>query len=133
MLEENERLKFDDPKAMDSVAREKFDEIIEYLKENNKFDKIDVTLVEIFARAYSSYLTYYVTTIREGAVLTSDKGNKYINPANMIMQQSFNTLKALAKELGVGTLSRAKLDIQIQERDEFLDFLKKNDKKTTNK
>lgn len=132
-MEENERLKFDDPKAMDKVAREKFDEIIEYLKENNKFDKIDVTLVEIFARAYSSYLTYYVKTIQEGAVLTSDKGNKYINPANMIMQQSFNTLKALAKELGVGTLSRAKLDIQIQERDEFLDFLKSNDKKATNK
>lgn len=123
----SERLKFDDPKAMDTLARDKFEEIVEYLKENNKFDKIDVTLVEIFARAYSSYLTYYVKTVSEGAVLTSDKGNKYINPANMIMQQSFNTMKSLAKELGIGSLSRAKLDIQIQERDEFLEFLKQHD------
>ena len=118
---------FDNPKAIDKIAQVKFDEIIEYLKANDKFDKIDVTLVEIFARSYSSYLQYYVITMKEGAVITSDKGNKYINPANMIMQQSFNTMKSLTKELGIGSFSRAKLDIQLQERDEFLDFLRDND------
>ena len=124
-----DRTEFDNPRLMGTIAKEKFDEIIEYLKDNGKFDKIDVTLVEIFARAYETYIKYYVKTVKEGAVLTSDKGNKYINPANMIMQQSFNTMKSLTKELGIGNFSRAKLDMQIQERDEFLDFLKNDDKK----
>ena len=42
----------------------------------------------------------------------------------MIMQQSFNTMRNLAKELGIGNLSRAKLDMDIREEDEFLEFLK---------
>ena len=117
------RQEFSNPKAMGKIAQEKFDEIIDYLKENHKFDKIDVSLVEVFARAYETYLQYYIITVKEGAVLVSDKGNKYINPANMIMQQSFNTMKSLTKELGIGSFSRAKLDISLQERDEFLAFL----------
>ena len=124
---EEDRKSFIDPKAIDNIAKVKFDEIVEYLKTNDKFDKIDVTLIEIFARAYSSYLKYYVITMKEGAVIESDKGNKYINPSNMIMQQSFNTMKALTKELGIGSFSRAKLDIQLHERDEFLEFLRDDD------
>lgn len=124
----NNRQEFEDPKAMGKIAKEKFDEIVEYLKANNKFDKIDVTLIEVFARAYETYLKYYVITAREGAVLESDKGNKYLHPANMVMQQSFNTMKILAKELGIGSLSRAKLDIQLQERDEFLKLLMEDEK-----
>ena len=119
----DDRTEFDNPKAMSKVAKEKFDEIVDYLKANDKFDKIDVTLIEVFSRAYETYLQYYVKTVKEGAVLTSDKGNKYINPANMIMQQSFNTMKSLTRELGIGSFSRAKLDIQIKERDEFMEFL----------
>jgi len=119
----DDRTEFDNPKAMSKVAQAKFDEIVEYLKSNDKFDKIDVALIEVFARAYETYLQYYVITVKEGAVLTSDKGNKYINPANMIMQQSFNTMKGLTKELGIGSFSRAKLDIQLKERDEFMEFL----------
>lgn len=122
----DKRQSFENPKAISKIAQTKFDEIVEYLKENKKFDSIDVALIEIFARAYETYLQYYVITVKEGAVLTSDKGNKYINPANMIMQQSFNTMKSLTKELGIGSFSRAKLDIQLQERDEFLDFLKED-------
>jgi len=120
----DDRQDFTNPRAMSKVAQEKFDEIIEYLKTNDKFDSIDVALIEIFARAYETYLQYYVITVKEGAVITSDKGNKYINPANMIMQQSFNTMKSLTKELGIGSFSRAKLDIQLHERDEFLEFLR---------
>jgi len=114
--------------SMDKVAKRKYNEIVKYLKDNGKFNKVDTALIEVFANAYSTYKKYYEITLEEGAVLTSDKGNKYLNPANMVMQQSFNTMRSLAKELGIGNFSRAKLDMQIQEKDEFKEFLE-DDKK----
>ena len=108
---------------MRPIAQAKFNEIVQYLKENGKFNQIDTVLIEIFARAYETYLEHYHITIKQGAVLKSDKGNEYLSPANMVMQQSFKTMQSLTKELGIGNFSRAKLDMQIQERDDFISKL----------
>ena len=109
---------------MDKYAKAKYDEIVAYLKKVNKYENVDNVLIERYARAYSLYIRHYAIIIREGAVIESDKGNKYIHPANMIMQQASNTMEKLEKQLGIGAYSRNRLAIQEQEVDEFLEFLK---------
>ena len=108
---------------LDKLARAKYDEIVAYLKKIGKYETIDNTLVERYARAYTLYLKHYAIILKEGAVIESDKGNKYIHPANMIMQQAQNTMDKLEKQLGIGAYSRNRLAIQEQEVDEFLEFL----------
>ena len=111
---------------MDKYAKAKYDEIVTYLKKVGKYETVDNVLIERYARAYTLYLKHYAIILKEGAVLESDKGNKYIHPANMIMQQAQNTMDKLEKQLGIGAYSRNRLAIQEQETDEFLEFLQGN-------
>jgi len=113
------------PTYLGKDAKKVFKAIVEYLKENNKFENIDTLLIEQFAVAYESYRNNYEILKAEGEVLRSDKGNAYIHPAKSAMAQATNTMQSLAKSLGIGEYNRklAGFD-KVVEEDEFVEFLK---------
>jgi len=113
------------PSYLRSNGKKVFLKIVEYLKENNKFNEIDTLLIEQFAVAYESYLENYKRLKKEGEILWSDKGNAYIHPAKSALAQAMNTMMSLAKSLGIGEYNRKLAGFGVvEEEDEFLVFLK---------
>jgi len=112
------------PRHLGKEAKKIFRQIVKYLQEQDKFNKIDTLLVEQFAVAYESFLKNYQILQQDGEILWSDKGNAYIHPAKSAMAQASNTMQSLAKSLGIGEYNRKLAGFtKIEQQDEFLEFI----------
>jgi len=114
------------PKYLDRIGKKVYRRLHHHLSLNGLLQDIDELLIEQFAEAYSSYRKNIEIVKKEGDVLISDKGNRYIHPAKSAMSSDFKQMQQLAKVMGIGVANREKLKIIIENDDEFIKFLKNN-------
>ena len=108
-----------------------FDQIVEYLSEMKIATRMDGIAVSLLADQLDLYLTLRqeVRTNGETVHVTGRDGVQTVkpNPALVALNNAFNNIMKLLTEYGLTAVSRSRVSIIKEERDDFASFLSGGD------
>lgn len=122
------------PPHLKGAARTEWTRITTELHALKMITKLDRAALVAYCTAWGDYVKACGKVEREGAVITSDKGNLYQNPWVGIKSQSMERMLKISAEFGMTPSSRSRLKVETPtEDDDMAKMLFGKNVKVTNK
>lgn len=114
------------PAHLDAEAQREWKRMAPELHRLGLLTVVDRTAFAAYCQAWANWVSACKMMNAEGPVLTSDKGNSYLNPWAMVASQSLEQMNRFGAPFGLTPGARRKLDVKPPEpEDPFDGFLKK--------
>jgi P27 family predicted phage terminase small subunit len=94
---------------MGKLAGEEWKRIIAILREEKSLEEIDIKTLEIYCVSYENWRNAEEDIQKNGTTFKTDSGYEQIRPAVNVSSTSLKNMQAAAKELGLTTASRARI------------------------
>lgn len=108
-------------KELNNIEPIQDDKIISNVKSvlGGYYREVDEVLIMAYVDSYLAFLELRDLVAVEGRTLTSEKsGAKYTNPNVNLLQMEKNNIIKIGKELGINTVSRIRLGIDVENHEE---------------
>ncbi len=122
------KIKFNLPSNLEEETTEYINNVLSYLKKNDKLNVIDGGALYMLADTYNTYIKASKQLAEEGLTVTSDRGNISQHPVYGIMKYSIATAMDILRDFGLTLKSRSKLNIIDSETEEspLIQFINSN-------
>lgn len=122
------KIKFNLPSNLEEETTEYINNVLSYLKKNDKLNVIDGGALYMLADSYNTYIKASKLLALEGITVRSDRGNIAQHPAFGIMKHSIATAMDILRDFGLTLKSRSKLNIIDSETEEspLMQFINSN-------
>lgn len=117
-----------DLNPLSEIGKMIYDSVIEELRENGTFEKVDLSLVQAFASCYQNWLISTKISSEKSNSTTDNYGNEKISPHFLIAEKSLNQVLKIGAMLGIGVRSRIGIDTKKQKDKKTLyDLIESNE------
>lgn len=105
------------PRHLNDEAKREWRRIIKVLMDLGLYTEVDRAALAMYCQAWGRWVEAERELVKQGAVLTSDKGNLYQNPWLHVANKAWEQMRKVLAEFGLSPSSRSRLMLTAGERD----------------
>lgn len=105
------------PRHLNDEARREWRRIVKLLMELGLYTEVDRAALAMYCQAWGRWVEAERELAKEGAVLTSCKGNLYQNPRLHVANKAWEQMRRILAEFGLTPSSRSRLVVSAGDRE----------------